>query len=365
MKMIVSGGGTGGHIYPALAIIREVQQRIPSADVLFVGTSTGLESSLIPGQDIPFRTIDIKGIDRSSPVKAVRSMLKIPASTLQARRIIREFQPDVIVGTGAYVSFPIVTVGASMGIKTCIHEQNAFPGLANRRLARKVDLVMVAFPEVIPRLSAKRVEVTGLPVRKEILALAEQMSSRKENDRFTLLAFGGSLGAESINRAMLDLVYLYRDCSSIRIIWITGQGHYESMQEELLKKLQGQSLQCELQMIPYHEHIEKAMGITDLVVCRAGASTVSELAVLGLPAILIPYPYAAENHQEKNARALVEKNAAEMLIDMELDGDTLYKKVEGMRLAPEHLHMMSNNMLAQSKPDALAKIADLVLEGLI
>ncbi|HHW62077.1 MAG TPA: undecaprenyldiphospho-muramoylpentapeptide beta-N-acetylglucosaminyltransferase [Syntrophomonadaceae bacterium] len=365
MKMIVSGGGTGGHIYPALAIIREVQQRISSVSVLFVGTKTGLESTLIPGQGIPFRTIDIEGIDRSSPVKAVRSILKIPASTLQARRIIREFQPDVIVGTGGYVSYPIVAAGASMGIKTCIHEQNAFPGLANRRLAKKVDLVMVAFPEAIPHLSAKRVELTGLPVRKEILALAEQMPLRKENDHFTLLAFGGSLGAESINRAMLELVYRYRNYSDIRIIWITGKGHYESMQRELLKKLQGQSLLCELQMIPYHEHIEKVMGITDLVICRAGASTVSELAVLGLPAILIPYPYAAENHQEKNARALVEKNAAAMLIDKELDGDTLYKKVESMRLDPDKLHKMSSNMLAQAKPDALANIADLVLEGLI
>lgn len=364
MNIIVSGGGTGGHIYPALAIIREIQDRVPSARILYVGTKKGLEHSLVPQQGIPFQAIEIQGLNRSSPIKAVRSILKVPASFGQAKKIIRDFRPDVIVGTGGYVSFPIVLAGTFLGIKTCIHEQNAFPGLTNRSLAKRVDLLMLTFPEALERLKARRVEITGLPVRKEILALAGRLPAEKTADPFTLLAFGGSLGAASINQAILDLIKYYRETPDIRIIWITGKGNYEAMQTELSKLNAAPSYQCKVEIMPYHDHIEEVMATADLAVCRAGASTVSELAVLGLPAILIPYPFAAENHQEKNAQALVEKNAAEMVIDARLDGDTLYHKVENLRLNPEFLSAMSENMRAGAKPDALTRIVDLILEGI-
>jgi len=363
MKIILTGGGTGGHIYPALAIASELKQRIPSAELLYVGTQKGLESKIVPQSGIPFKTIDISGIDRSSMIKASKSMIRFPFSFFQARDIIRDFKPNIIVGTGGYVSFPIVLAGTFMNARTVIHEQNAIPGLANRSLARRVDSVLLTFEEARKYVEAKNIKLTGLPVRREILALDRKKSiSETREKKFTLLAFGGSLGATSINRAMLEIVERYRN-DDIRIIWITGQAGYEDMKEALSKKIDIETLKCSLEIKPYMYNIEEALAVADLAVCRAGASTVCELELLGLPAILIPYPYAADNHQEKNARALVDKHAAEMVIDEFLDGDTLYKKVEGLRNKRQKLAEMGQNMLNEARPNALKDIVDEILTG--
>lgn len=363
MKIILSGGGTGGHIYPALAIASEIKRRNPAVELLYVGTQRGLESKIVPPSGIPFKTIDISGIDRSSMLKAGKALIKFPFSFFQARDIIKNFKPDIIVGTGGYVSYPIVLAGTFMDVKTLIHEQNAIPGLANRNLARRVDCVLLTFEEARKYLEAKCIKLTGLPVRQEILAIDRaKAKSGGGEDKFTLLAFGGSLGATSINQAMLQLVERYRN-EEMRIIWITGQAGYEEMKEALEKKFYIKSLICTINMVPYMNNIEEALAVADLVICRAGASTVCELEVLGLPAILVPYPYAAENHQEKNARALVDKNAAEMVIDEFLDGDTLYKKVEELRNNNQKLQEMGQNMLKEAKPHALQDITDEILAG--
>lgn len=361
MKIIITGGGTGGHIYPALAIAGELKRRIPSVELLYVGTARGLENKIVPPQGIPFQTIDITGIDRSSMLKASKSLIKFPFSFFQARDIIKAFQPHIIVGTGGYVSFPVVLAGTFMDVRTVIHEQNAVPGLANRNLAKRVDCVLLTFPEARQHLEAKRIIVTGLPVRSEILELdREKYKAEAGASEFTLLAFGGSLGSRSINRSMLDLIDRYRN-EHIKIIWITGQAGYEDMQNALIKKVDTKSLICSLTMVPYMYNIEEALAVADLVVCRAGASTVCELELLGLPAIFVPYPYAAENHQEKNARALVDKNAAEMVIDEFLDGDTLYRKIQNLRNNRPRLEAMGQNMLREARPNALKDIVDEIL----
>lgn len=360
MKIILTGGGTGGHIYPALAIAGELKQRIPSVELLYVGTVRGMESKIVPSAGIPFKTIDITGIDRSSMLKASKTLIKFPFSFFQARDIIKEFQPDIIVGTGGYVSFPVVLAGTYMDIRTIIHEQNAIPGLANRNLARRVDCVLLTFEEARKYLDAKKIKLTGLPVRREIMALDRQKYRTGDPGGFTLLAFGGSLGASSINQAMLSIVERYRD-KPIKIIWITGQAGYEDTQYTLSKKIDLKSLICSLTMVPYMYNMEEALAIADLAVCRAGASTVCELELLGVPAIFVPYPYAAENHQEKNARALVEKNAAEMVIDEFLDGDTLFNKIENLRNDRPKLQAMGQNMLKESRPNALKDIVDEIL----
>jgi len=366
VRIILSGGGTGGHIYPALAIASELKQRLPDVELLYIGTERGLESKIVPARGITFNTIDVSGIDRSSMLKASKSMIKFPASFFQARSIIKEFQPDIIVGTGGYVSFPIVLAGTFFGIKTIIHEQNAFPGLANRNLAKRVDRVLLTFEEANQYLSGNNIKVTGLPVRKEIMT-ANRATAKKnlglDDKRFTLLAFGGSLGAMSINRAMLDFIDRSRD-EALQIIWLTGQSAFEAMQAELEKRLDLKKMRCKLSMLPYLYTMEDALAAADLAVSRAGASTVCELEVLGLPAILVPYPYAADNHQEKNARALVEKNAALMVIDEFLDGYTLYQKVQELKNRPEQLHAMGQNMRKEAKPDALKEIVDEIL-GLV
>lgn len=366
MRVILSGGGTGGHIYPALAIASELKQRVADVEILYVGTAKGMESKIVPASGITFKTIDISGIDRSSMLKASKSMIKFPASFFQARTIIKEFQPDVIVGTGGYVSFPIVLAGTFFGVKTIIHEQNAIPGLANRNLAKRVDRVLLTFEEASQNLPAQKTRVTGLPVRQEIMSVDRGQARKNlglDEKTFTLLAFGGSLGAMSINRAMLDYIDRSRD-ETLQIIWITGQSSYQSMQDELDRRFDRNKMRCHLSMLPYMYNMQEALAAADLAVCRAGAGTVCELQALGLPAILVPYPFATDNHQEKNARALVDKNAACMVIDEFLDGYTLYQKVQELRNKPQQLKQMGQNMQKEAKPHALKDIVDEII-GLV
>ncbi|CFX62984.1 N-acetylglucosaminyltransferase, MurG [Syntrophomonas zehnderi OL-4] len=363
MRVILTGGGTGGHIYPALAIAAELRQRDQDVELLYVGTAKGLESRIVPDSDIAFKSIDISGIDRSSMLKASKSMIKFPASFFQARTIIKEFQPDIIVGTGGYVSFPIVLAGTFFDVKTIIHEQNAFPGLANRNLAKRVDRVLLTFAEAASYLPAHNLKVTGLPVRKKIMTVDKEKARINlglNKNLFTMVAFGGSLGAMTINRAMLDYLDLSRN-EELQIVWITGESAYEEIQAELERRFDRSKMRVRLTMFPYMYNIEEALAVADLAVCRAGAGTVCELSILGLPAILVPYPYAADNHQEKNARALVDKNAALMVIDEFFDGYTLYQKIQELKNNPQLLNQMGKNIHKEAKPDALNAIVDEII----
>lgn len=367
MRLILSGGGTGGHIYPALAIAKEVKRVIPEAEILYVGTEKGMEKDIVGKAGYTFRSIDISGIDRSSMLKASKSLVKFPKSFFQAFSIVKEFKPDVVLGTGGYVSFPVVLAGTFFNCKTMIHEQNVFPGLANRNLASRVDYVFLTFEETTKYLHVKKgkVKVTGLPVRQEIMEVKKEDALRNLGleDKFTLVAFGGSRGAMSINNAMLEVVRRYKDNKDIQIIWITGSTGYEDIREKLQKNVNIDNMKLILRLFPYMYNIEDALAVSELAVCRAGASTLCELAILGLPAILIPYPYAAEGHQEKNARALKEKKAAEMVIDEYLDGDTLYNKIEYLRNHPHLLAEMRSNLLKEAKPNALKDIVETIING--
>ena len=299
MKFIITGGGTGGHIYPALAIASGLKERLGEAEILYVGTKKGLEANIVPRAGLRFTTIDISGIDRSSMLKASLPG-EISPQFFQAWDIIKDFQPDIVIGTGGYVSFPIVMAGTFFPSKTVIHEQNAIPGLANRNLARRVDYALLNFAEAAPYMKAKSMKVTGLPVRSEIFNVQRTESIKKlglEPNLFTLVVFGGSRGAMTINQAMLEAVERWQD-SKMQIIWITGESSYNEIKQQLEERL-SLSKRRFLQLYPYMFNIEEALAAADLAVCRAGAGTLSELAILGLPAILVPYPYAAENHQEK------------------------------------------------------------------
>ncbi|NLO20529.1 MAG: undecaprenyldiphospho-muramoylpentapeptide beta-N-acetylglucosaminyltransferase [Syntrophomonadaceae bacterium] len=363
MKVIISGGGTGGHIYPALAIASGIKDRLPDALILYVGTREGLESKIVPSAGFDFVTVDISGLNRSSLLKASASLAKFPRSIFQAWSIIKNFEPQIVVGTGGYVSFPVVSAATLFpGCKTFIHEQNAFPGIANRKLAKKVDCTMINFPEAARHLKAQNIKVTGLPVRQEIMDVNWEEAIKKvglKRGVFTLLAFGGSRGASSINGAMLQLLQEY-SLPEMQVIWITGELEYEGISQQI----ESLGLNSDwLLLKPFMHNIEDAMAVADLALCRAGASTLSELAILGLPAILVPYPYAAESHQEKNARALLQKKAAAMVIDEFLDGETLYKKLEELRQSKAELKQMSTNIRNEARPDALNKILDIVLKG--
>jgi len=365
MKVILSGGGTGGHIYPALAIAEGLKERVPDVELLYVGTAQGMESTIVPRTGIKFKTVDISGIDRSSMLKASRSVAKLPKSFFQGWEVVREFRPDIVVGTGGYVSFPVVLVGTLLpSCRTYIHEQNAVLGLANRNLARRVDGVLLTFEEAAAGLRSALVRVTGLPVRQDIFK-ADAARARAElgirEGVFTLLVFGGSLGAASINRATIDFMNKCQN-EEMQVIWMAGEANCTEIERTLHDKIDMKGMRCKLQLLPYIHNMPEVMAAADLAVCRAGASTLSELALLGLPAILVPYPYAAEGHQEKNARAWVAKNAVEMIIDEFLDGDTMYKKVMELKNHPQRLDEMSSNLKRESHPGALSDILDIILQ---
>lgn len=363
MRIIISGGGTGGHIYPALAIASGIKKRLPGTRILYVGSYQGMESRIVPQQGWDYQGIDISGINRSSMLKASRSLVKFPRSFFQGWDIAKNFKPDIIVGTGGYASFPVVLAGTFIPCRTVIHEQNAVPGLANRTLAKRVDQVLLTFEEAARYMPTNKVRVTGLPVRREILEVSPEKARRRlglKTGLFTLLAFGGSQGAATINRAMLEVVERLVG-KELQIIWITGPQHYNELKESVEQRRLSEPQGGNLLMIPYMDNMEDALAVADLAVCRAGAGTLSELAILGLPAILVPYPYAAENHQEKNARALEKKNAAAMVIDEFLDGDTLVKKIQALHDQPEVLGNIADNIRKEARPTALEDILDAIL----
>jgi UDP-N-acetylglucosamine--N-acetylmuramyl-(pentapeptide) pyrophosphoryl-undecaprenol N-acetylglucosamine transferase len=354
----MAGGGTGGHIYPALAIARGIMQRWPDSEILFVGTAEGMESRIVPESGFAIKSISAAGLDRSSLLKALGSALKVPIGFWQARGIISEFKPDVVIGTGGYVSYPVVLAGSILRVKTVIHEQNAYPGLANRALAQRADYVLLTFPEAADHLPKAPTRVTGLPVRPEFSRITREQAQTffdLKRDRFTLVVFGGSRGAASINKAIMGIISKYRS-SQVQIVWVTGEQHYD----KIIKKLTAEGSPAHVKVYPYLYNMEFALAIADLAVCRAGAATISELAVCGVPAIFVPYPYAAENHQEKNARSLEKKGAAVTIIDEFLDEQILFQKIEELRGNKFKLLKMSQLMKAEGRPRALEEILNVV-----
>jgi len=356
----MTGGGTGGHIYPALAIARGIMKRWPQSKAIFVGTREGMENDIIPANGFELRTISAQGLDRSSLLKAVKSALKVPAGFWQARNIIKEFGPDLVVGTGGYASYPVVLAATVMHVKTIIHEQNAYPGLANRALGGKVDRILLTFPGAEEHFPPGRTHLTGLPVRPEIAAASRREAAAVfgiREDRFTIAAVGGSRGSLRINQALAGIVPKLSG-QGIQLLWVTGEQHYEAMLESVSQPVMPDNVR----VFPYLFNIELALAAADLVICRAGAATLSELAVRGVPAILIPYPYAAENHQEKNARYLESKGAAMMIIDEFLDADTLAAKIDELYKNKFRLLRMAQIMKEEGKPQALDSILDIIQE---
>jgi UDP-N-acetylglucosamine--N-acetylmuramyl-(pentapeptide) pyrophosphoryl-undecaprenol N-acetylglucosamine transferase len=366
MRVILTGGGTGGHIYPALAIARGLQKEDPRTEILFVGTETGLETDVVPKAGFKLATVSAQGLERRLSLQALAAGGRLLAGCVQARRIIRQFRPDVVVGTGGYVCAPVVLMAALAGIPTAIHEQNAFPGLANRFLARFVDRVFLTFGDARQHFCRKaRTTVTGLPVRPEILNSTREAGRAffgLDRDRFTLLVMGGSRGARSINRSIVSVYKEIARHPGIQVLHITGAADYEAT----LAALRDTGLELancgNIILKPYVYEMEHALAAADLVVCRAGAATLAELTVLGKPAILVPFPYASENHQEYNARSLVNRQAAVMILDRDLTGDRLWAEVLSLLAEQERLALMREQSLASGKPEALARITGSIRE---
>lgn len=364
MRLLLTGGGTGGHIYPALAIANYLKERFQTLELLYVGTKEGLESSIVPQSGIAFKTIDVCGLPRKVSPAFFKAGLRAVKGSTEAIGVVSKFKPDIVVGTGGYVCGPVVLAAKMLGKPAMIHEQNAFPGLTNRILAKLVDKVMVNFSDAEVYFDKpQKIAVTGLPVRQEIVKTTKEEGLAYlglENNKTTLLISGGSRGARSINRTMAACYPQLLKHENLQIIHLTGKdGYKETM--EAIKKV-GIDLEKYNRIIvkPYLNEMEYALNAADFCIGRAGATYLAELTACGLPSILIPYPFASENHQEFNAKALVDKNAAIMILDKELNKECLIEAINRLELDESYRNEMARNAKDAGDAQAIKKIAALI-----
>ena len=347
MRVIFAGGGTGGHLFPGLAVARELQQRDSITEILFVGTVQGIEARVIPQQSLRLETIPVRGLKGRGVRGLLDAVWRIPAGLLRSLKIIRSFRPDIIIGLGGYASGPVLLAGKLRGIRCVIMEQNLQPGFTNKFLARFVDRVFTSYRESRAYFSGGKVLETGNPVRwRKLPAVAR-------SEKFVLLVFGGSAGAHHINLAVVDAMKRLTDLAGgLQVIHQTGQADFATIKETY------DSLPFEAEVIPFIEKMDEAYARADLVLCRAGATTVAELTAFGKPAVLVPYPYAIYDHQRWNAQTLQDQGAAEIILDQELDGNLLAERIRAYVRDRGKIRRMAAAARVMGRPEAAARIVD-------
>lgn len=363
MRVLLSGGGTGGHIYPALAIADELKRRNPDCEILYVGTERGLEQKIVPQRGYKLENIKAEGLPRKLNLDFFRALGKACQGIGEANKLIKEFKPDLVLGTGGYVCGPVVLSAHMKKVPTFIHEQNAMPGITNKILSRFVDKVFVNFADSEKYFKNKeKIVVSGLPVRAEFLhtTRAEGIEYfHLDPNKPVILASGGSRGAKSINRAMILVYKTLLAESDVQIIHATGRDGFEETKKMLLDiGIDLHKYADRVRLEPYLEHMEYALAAADVVVARAGATNLAEICACAKPAILVPYPFASENHQEYNARVLVEQNAAVMILDRDLQGEALAQDILKIIADDDLKKQMSLNSEKIAKRESLEKIVD-------
>ncbi len=368
MRILFAGGGTAGHINPALAIAGYVRERQPDAEILYVGKTGGMEERLVPQAGFEFRGISVQGFSRKLTPKGIKDNIitvkKAITGGRAAKKIIQEFKPDICVGTGGYVSGPVIRAAAKLGIPTLIHEQNAFPGVTNKMLSKYADRVMLAMPAAEKHFKGKpEFVITGNPVRGEILT-ADREASRKKlglDERPVILSFGGSLGARIINESLADIIA--RSAKDGKYQHIHAYGQYGKWFPDLLGE-KGVDLANakNLDIREYINNMPTCLAAADVVVARAGAITLSEIQAKGKPSVLIPSPNVAENHQFHNAMALVEKNAAVMIEEKDLTPEKLTEAIDKLASDPKRLAEYSENAGKMAVRDSVKRIYTVIVE---
>ncbi len=362
MRVLMCGGGTGGHINPAIAIANEIKNREDSV-IEFVGTSRGLETKLVPKAGYKLNTVKVMGFKRKLTLRNFKALLYAFTSVGEAKRIIKKFKPDVVVGTGGYASWPTVKAAASMGIPTLIQEQNAFPGVTTKRLSKYVDRVCLSFEgseRFFDKAVSNKLVLTGNPVKPNGFSRDE---ARKQlniaDDEIYVLSSGGSLGAEKVNTFVVDAMEKYKDNKKIRHTHAFGSGGYAKFMQTAREK--GLDKRDGFELLEYIYDMQLRQAAADIVITRAGAITTAELALIGRATIFIPSPNVAEDHQYKNAKVLGDANAALVFRESELDGDILANEVLGLAKDSQKRITMANNMKKFGKPNANRDIVDCLM----
>jgi len=354
LKILLAGGGTAGHINPALAIAGYAKDKDADTKILFIGTKRGLESTLVPKSGYDIEYIEVEGLSKKLTLKNFKSLLHMLTAKAKCKKIIKNFKPDVVVGTGGYVCAPAVMAANSMGIPTLIHEQNVFPGSAIKLLSKKSSVTAISFDDSRKYLSgAREILFTGNPIRPSILSCDREQSrlSLGVGNKKFIVIFGGSLGAARINSVALNYIKNNSVSSDHKILFATGQRNYDEIMQKI--KDEGISLNKDITVTNYIHNMDQVMNAADLVVCRSGAITVSELSALGKPAILVPSPNVTNNHQEYNARALSDNGAAITILEKDFNEKSLSIAINSILSDEKAQKQMSDKSISISSVNAL------------
>ncbi len=368
MHIVFAGGGTAGHINPAIAVAGYLRQVDPECRISFIGTKRGMESRLVPLAGYDFYTIDVAGFQRKLTLKNIgrniSAAYKAVTSSFASKKLLKMLKPDVVVGTGGYVCGPVLRTAAKMGIKTAVHEANAYPGITIKMLAPLVDCVMIAMEDAVKNITPKNPPViTGNPIRQSLTAVSKKQSREVLGipmDAKVLLSFGGSLGAKAINDSVFEVIKWNLEHKEFLHFHGTGKAGYTDFYNRV-KEIGYTDDNGTVKVLEYIDNMDIMMAAADVVISRAGAMSVNELQVCGKPSILIPSPYVAENHQFHNAMSLKKVNAAELIEEKDLNGEVLLNTVLELFSDPEKLEFMSKSAKETAIPDADRKIAEIII----
>ena len=361
IRVIISGGGTGGHIFPAVSIANAIREKQPDAEILFVGAEGRMEMQRVPAAGYEIKGLPVAGFDRKHLWRNVSVVIKLLRSRIMARRIIKAFRPMVAVGVGGYASGPTLDVAGKMGIPTLLQEQNSYAGVTNKLLAKNARRICVAYDGMERFFPADRILFTGNPVRQNLLhiTLSRQEAAQQmgfDPAKRTVLIVGGSLGARSMNESVLQQLELIRQQTDVQFVWQTGKYYSEAIAQQLKER----TCPSNLHVMDFISDMAVAYAAADLVVSRAGAGSISEFCLLGKPVILVPSPNVAEDHQTKNAMALVQKDAALYVPDAEAPDNLLPTAISTVKNTKK-LQALSQNILRLARPNAASDIADEVI----
>lgn len=362
MRVIIAAAGTAGHINPGIAIANKIKQEEKKSEIIFIGTTRGLENDLVPRAGYELKTIDAYGLSKKISIENIKKMCKTLKGYSEAKKIIKDFKPDIVIGTGGYICGATISGAHKLKVPTLLHESNAFPGKAVKMLAKKTDTILVSFEDAIPRIkNAKNVVFTGTPVKieKKDYSINEKLEIIKQiglsETKPIILVFGGSQGAQKINEAIIDIIK-NKSNKNYQIIWATGPKQYDIIKEQLDNIHISINNIENTKIVPYIYNMEEVMNVSDVIVARSGAMTVTEISNLGKPSILVPLPNVSGDHQLYNAKALQSIGAAEIILNNELTGKNLNNIIEKIILENGKIDTMGKNALKIATKNVEQKI---------
>ena len=350
MRIIISAGGTGGHIYPALSIIKKIKEKDETAEILYVGTTDRMEKDIVPKENIPYYGIKIRGFDRKFSFNNFKTIKYFISGIKEMKKLMKEFKPDIVIGVGGYVTAPVIYAASKLGIKTIIHEQNSILGMTNRFLCKKVDAVAISFKDT--KVDAKRVEYTGNPSSEvDDLTFDKKEFGLSDNKKLVLIVMG-SLGSKVVSDKLKNILPKFND-KDYEVLCVTGNNYYDEFKSLKLNK--------NIKVVPFVNNLKILFKKTDILITRAGATTMSEIISYKVPSILVPSPYVTDNHQYKNAMSLVSKNAG-LLVEESLLEENLIKEVDYLINNKEKRNEIRSNLSMMSITNSASKIYDLICE---